>query len=212
MDNARIQDHYIHDRDAHGTVNGPVWHPTPPNTLGVGSGRTTLWWIRGRTALWWILGGPTAFTPATEVETWRRPAGTGPTGFGGSGSVRALPAVMNAAVPHRGAWRRVLVIRLFMRNPEAMRTFFARPAGGGIAFRTAGCPAVTTCARLTPPPPWPCFVTGGVQTGWTDDGDTSSLVCRCSGGRVRCSESTDGCSGGTHPCCRRVVCMMLLAW
>ena len=175
MDNARIQDHYIHDRDAHGTVNGPVWHPTPPNTLASTRRNRTHGIWRGR----------------------KCPGST---------------CVMNTAVPHRGAWRRVLVIRLFMRNPEAMRTFFARPAGGGIAFRTAGCPAVTTCARLTSPPPWPCFVTGGVQTGWTNAGYTSNQVWVCSGGRVRCSESTDGCSGGTHPCCRRVVCMMLLAW
>jgi hypothetical protein len=116
MDNARIQDHYIHDRDAHGTVNGPVWHPTPPNTLASTRRNRTHGIWRGR----------------------KCPGST---------------CVMNTAVPHRGAWRRVLVIRLFMRNPEAMRIFFARPAGGGIAFRTAGCPAVTTCARLTPPPP-----------------------------------------------------------
>jgi len=126
VDSARIQDHYIYDRDAHRKVNGPVWHPTPSNTLGVGSGRTALWWIRGRTALWWILGGPTAFTPATEVETWRRPAGTGPTGSGGSVTVRELAGGRKAAVPHTGAWRSPFVNWIFMPNTEAMGTAIAR--------------------------------------------------------------------------------------
>jgi hypothetical protein len=111
---------------------------------------------------------------------------------------------MKAAVPHTGAWRSPFVTRLFMPNPEAMRTAIARHVSA-IALRPRSTTSYRASALASPAAD--VYGTGGSSWGSCAKSGSSAGFRRVRAGCLRVSSTAldlgqlplDSCCFGRIP-------------